>query len=150
LRFQKVLTFVGSSSLLRSHHNRHVISDHLSHTQVHKIQRVVFGAWRLISCVFEYKGGLEGSAGAVPGEELDIVANPPKSSISSSEQPPQRITEEKTDSSSLKTVYGTYSEKLSGSQRLVALAFVVAIIYVIYRSRKASRARAVFQEKTMA
>jgi uncharacterized membrane-anchored protein len=66
------------------------------------------------------------------------------------EKQPQHISEEAADSSSHKTIYGTYSEKLSGSQRLVALAFVVAIIFVILKSRRASRARAAFQEKTMA
>ena len=98
----------------------------------------------------EYKG-LEGSAGAVPGEELDIVAHPPpKSTTSSSEKQPLHVVDEAADTPSHKTIYGTYTEKLSGSQRLVALAFVVAIIFVVYKSRRASQARAVLQEKTMA
>ena len=90
--------------------------------------------------------GLEGTAGAVPGEELDIVANPPPAAANSIEKQPEAVA----DTPKKPTVFGTYTEKLSGSQRFVAFGLICAIAFVIYKSRKASRAREVFQEKTMA
>merc|ERR1711881_483518 len=94
----------------------------------------------------EIPEGLEGTAGAVPGEELDIVANPPPVAANNIEKQPA----EAADAIKKPTVYGTYVETLSGSQRFVALGLICALIYIVYRSRKASRARAVFEEKTMA
>jgi hypothetical protein len=89
----------------------------------------------------KYKG-LEGSAAAVPGEELDIVANPPPLASNSNKQ---TLNELPTASDATFT-----TERLSGSQRLVAFGFVCAICLVLYKSRQASRARALLQEKTMA
>jgi hypothetical protein len=93
-----------------------------------------------------YKG-LEGSAAAVPGEELDIIANPPPALESN---PPKKQQPLHEVPAAVNERYPYITERLSGSQRFIAFGFVVGICLVIYKSRQASRARATLQEKTMA
>jgi hypothetical protein len=91
------------------------------------------------------QGTIEGSAGSVPGEELDIVANPPAPAISI-----EKMEEAMEIASKTPLTYGQYAEQLSTGQRLVAFGLFGAVVFIVWKSRQASRRRSVLQEKTMA
>jgi len=93
------------------------------------------------------QGTIEGSAGSVPGEELDIVANPPAVPATISIEKMEEAIE---TASKTPLTYGQYAEQLSTGQRLVAFGLFGAVVFIVWKSRQASRNRSVLQEKTMA
>lgn len=93
------------------------------------------------------QGTIEGSAGSVPGEELDIVANPPAGAAKISIEGMQQAMDAGTKTP---LTYGQYAEQLSTGQRLVAFGLFGALVFVVWKSTQAARRRSLLQEKTMA
>jgi len=84
---------------------------------------------------------------AIPGDELDVTldaATPPQdpASPNSGSDPVYKAPA---------ATEGVISaEGISNLQKIMAFGLIVAICAVIYRSRQASRAKALFQDKIMA